>query len=115
MNEVFQPLEDGKVDEAKDSFKDLIRDITGGKTLHDDEIDGDDHRILAGCGPVAARVEVGQDVAEPEHDPGAVHLLDRLHDVGVMADDDVDQSTRRDRLGLLATANGECPPDVGLV
>ena len=52
-------------------------------------------------GPAARRVEVREDVPQPEHDPCAVDALDRLHDVGMVADDDVDQTAHRDRLGLL--------------
>ena len=55
---------------------------------------GDGHdgngAVLAAAGQRGPGGQVGDHVAEPEDDPHAVDLLDRLEDVGVVADDQVD-------------------------
>ena len=53
------------------------------------ELDGGDHAVLAG-GNAAVRRLVRQEVPEPEHHPFIADLVDGLHDVGVMADDQID-------------------------
>ena len=53
------------------------------------ELDGGDHAVLTGGDTAVGRL-VRQEVPEPEHHPFVADLVDRLHDMGVMADDQID-------------------------
>ena len=71
------------------------------------EADLGDRAVGCARRPAGDRPEVGDQVAEPEHHPHAVDLLDRLQHVGVVTDDEVDQAAGGDRLGDAALLGGD--------
>ena len=72
----------------------------------DRDLDDRDRAVLGRGRPAGRSGQVRDHVAEPEHHPRAVDLLDRLEHVRVVADDEVDVAAGRDLVGDVALERG---------